>query len=118
MQTYATSENIKKSLLTYLTFRKPLLINSECILNLDKEKEGAQLEEIYVVPLFMKPGRQMYACSLPNGADEPSYYVSSLVVKKREEEVPVITKDIKQKKVERTFQKQNSVFKDWREDTE
>jgi len=66
----------------------------------------------------MKPGRQMYACSLPNGINEPTYYVSSLVVKKREEEVPVITKDIKQKKVERSFQKHNSVFKDWREDSE
>ena len=46
------------------------------------------------------------------------FYPIKLIVKKREEDPPVITREIKQKKVQRVFEKHNSVFKDWKEDTE
>jgi hypothetical protein len=41
-----------------------------------------------------------------------------MIVKKREEDPPAIPREIKQKKVQRMFEKVNSVFKDWKEDTE
>jgi len=39
-------------------------------------------------------------------------------VKKREEDPRAIPREIKQKKVQRMFEKVNSVFKDWKEDNE
>lgn len=58
----------------------------------------------------------MFAFPQTNGSY--NYYASKMIVKKREEDPPTISREIKQKKVERMFEKVNSVFKDWKEDTE
>ena len=45
-----------------MIYRNSQLVNPEGILNLDRMNEGALL---YVIPVFMKPGKQLYVVSLP-----------------------------------------------------
>jgi hypothetical protein len=66
----------------------------------------------------MKPGHQRLMFAFPQTNGSYNYYASKMIVKKREEDPPTISREIKQKKVERMFEKVNSVFKDWKEDTE
>jgi len=44
---------------------------------------------------------------------QPVYYVTRLLNLKREEEIKVIRKTFKALKIDRHFEKHNSVFKDW-----
>jgi len=59
---YGSSHGVKKCLIENLIYRNSQLVNPEGILNLDRMNEGALL---YVIPVFMKPGKQLYVVSLP-----------------------------------------------------
>lgn len=60
-------------------------------------------EAIYVIPMFMRPGRQFFVCGLPQKDGKYQFYPSKLIVKKREEDPPLLTREVKQKKIERKF---------------
>jgi hypothetical protein len=59
---YSTSGGIKKCLIKNLGFRCPQLVNADIILEMDLPERSQQ---IYVIPMFMKPGKQIYVVQLP-----------------------------------------------------
>jgi hypothetical protein len=102
---YASAEGVKRCLVKNLTFRRPHLVNAELINTRDESAE------IYVLPMFCKPGKQIYAIK-----KDTDIYLHSFVAIKRSEEVPVQCKEIKSAVVKRTFEKKSSVFSGWKED--
>ena len=54
--------------------------------------------------------------SVPDEEGDLQFFSHKLVSAKREEQPPVIVKTLKTTLVERSFKKELSVFKDWRED--
>jgi hypothetical protein len=68
--------------------------------------------------MFMKPGKQFYAVSIPQADGTVKYYTHQLIVNKRDEDPPLYSKHIKSNLVARRFQKEFSVWKDWKEDTQ
>ena len=76
-------------------------------------------EQIYVIPAFFKPGRNLLVAALPNDRFQtPNYYVTRLLNLKREEDPIVHQKNLKVVQISRHYEKHKSVFKDWIEDTE
>ena len=63
-QAFGTSDDIKRVLLQSLVYRKPLLVNAECILELDVDPQFR--DKIYVAPLFLKPGQQRIMTAIPH----------------------------------------------------
>lgn len=74
---YGSSHGVKKCLIENLTYRNSQLVNPEGILNLDRMNEGAPL---YVIPVFMKPGKQLYVVSLPLPDGTVHYYSNQVIV--------------------------------------
>ena len=63
----------------------------------------------------MPAGKHTY---LVKNMETLDYTMHSTICDFRTEDPPVLIKDLSQKRVERVFNKENSVFKDWKEDTE
>lgn len=98
-----------------LHWKEPQLFNIEA---LHHRNDGSD-EQIYVIPAFLKPGRNLLVAALPDEQYKtPVYYVTRLLNLKREEEIKVIQKKLKVIQINRHFEKHNSVFKDWIQDTD
>lgn len=94
-------------------------MNTDAIFNIDKIFDDDDLTHIYVIPLFMKPGKQHYVVSYPRKEQFlPTYYTHQLIIKRRDEDPPAQAKQMKTSLVQRSFSKQNSVFNNWKEDTD
>jgi len=50
--------------------------------------------------------------------EHPNYFPHKIIVKNRDEEIPIHVKISNRKHIVRVFKKEHSVFKDWKEDTE
>ena len=73
-------------------------------------------EEIYVLPCFIKNGRQFFV--IQPGDTAESIYLQRSVVNYREEDVPPYTGSTFKSQVVRVFKKETSVFRNWRQDNE
>ena len=119
-----------------LVFKRPHLINYELMFNVDRS---------YVIPIFIKPGRTHFfvrdafdinyttdilhrrrvsvqgsLLSENNSTDANQgyrYYYSRHIIPVREEPIPKISKKMKRTFKVSKFQKEYSVFRDWKEDT-
>eukprot|EP00347_Sterkiella_histriomuscorum_P002614 403367462 len=93
-----------------LKYKKAQFINNQLLDNVDLKSE-----QIYVYPTFMRPGRNVF---LVKTQDELSnFHLLKCISPLREEEIPIFIKGSKIKVQQRVFKKDNSVFKDWKEDT-
>ncbi len=86
--------------------------------DLDNLSEEEQKEkQVYCFPSFLKQGKQTVVIGYPNAYDDIEFFIHRIVVRQREEEIPVFTKKLRMKSTQRRFDKQMSIFKDWQEDT-
>ena len=60
-------------------FKKPVLLNAQCVLTADFEK-------IFVLPVFIRPGRQFYVIKSGIGTETISLFKS--IIGYREEQIP------------------------------
>lgn len=74
-------------------------------------KESTRHEEVWILPVFIPAGKHSYFVRA-----EEEHFAHKLLSPFREEDIPILTKASKFKSVERKFKKENSVFRDWRED--
>lgn len=65
----------------------------------------------------MKPGKHIFAVAHPDEFGEPEFFIHKIIVRQREEDIPLYTKPIKIKKTTRAFSKFNTVFREWLDDT-
>ncbi len=118
---YVTMDDIKTVIIREMRFRQPNFINVELISNLEdairQDPIERQMNQVYVFPAFIKPGRQIYAVAYPDERRNPSFFVHKLIVKPREELVPHFVKETKISKVGRQFDKNKTIFREWRVDT-
>jgi len=103
-----------------LAFKKPNLINYELL---------TDLESTYVLPIFIKPGRNHFFIRDTEEIDEenqesssqeeggPPFFYSRHIVKVRDEPIPKISKQLEKELTSKNFSKEHSVFRDWKEDT-
>jgi hypothetical protein len=75
-------------------------------------ESGKHNEEVWVLPVFIPAGKHSYFVRA-----DGEHFAHKLLAPFREEDIPVLTKASKLKTVERKFKKENSVFREWREDT-
>lgn len=88
-------------------------------LNLYPELDDKLQEKVYVYADFIAPGNHN-ASILYNSNEDPSMatkniYTTIINAKPREHKIDLKYKKIKQFRVERVFQKEASMFKDWKE---
>jgi hypothetical protein len=113
MQEYLNSyfENWKDVVWSNLKFKKPNLVNA----NLNCIMHG---EPFYVYPCFMKSGKQYFNVQERPQGEPPINYVQSCISKFRTEEIPMYRKTFKTSIIERTFNKDKSVFAKWIKDNQ
>lgn len=68
-----------------------------------------------MLPVFLPAGKHTY---LVKNLKSHDYTMHQVICDFRTEDPPVLIKELKNKTVHRVFNKDNSVFKDWKEDTE
>ena len=94
-----------------------MLINSQMAF---EELESQHSSKIYVIPLFLPPGKHSILISQKDRFEpEKSCHLvlQNLIVEPREEPIRHFCKIAKNKKIELpVFNKEKSVFKDWKED--
>ena len=96
----------------YLEYRKPFLVDAY---QLNSKKYSAHCPNLYVLPVFMPAGKHTY---LVKNLATREYTMHQTICDFRTEDPPVLIKELSYKIVERVFNKDNSVFKDWKEDTD
>ena len=89
---------------------------------MDKDLENLSEEEqrnkqTYCFPSFWKQGKHIVVIGYPDSYDDLEFFIHRVVIRQREEEIPVYTKKTKMKTTTRKFNKNVSSFKDWQEDT-
>ena len=96
----------------YLEYRKPFLVDAY---QLNSRKYSQRCPNLYVLPVFMPAGKHTY---LVKNMDTLQYTMHQTICDYRTEDPPILIKDLHYKQMQRVFNKDNSVFKDWKEDTE
>lgn len=91
-------------------------MNPELLDALDKGEASDERHKIYVLAQFFKPGKSAYVTCLPDSANDLQIFTHKFVSVKREESPPVHSKTYKTTLVQRVFNKDRSVFGDWRQD--
>ena len=118
---YSSSEDIKRIIIRDMLYPKMQFINADLILNLDNNAEDydRELNKVYAFVQLMKPGRQMYAMCVPEDDKElgMTYFTHKTIIHKREEDVNLFVKAVKINTNVRKFNRETSVFKDWKVDT-
>jgi len=77
------------------------------------DSEELSTPEVFVYPCFMKPGRHKFFVY----DKQNEYYLHRMLAPIRIENIPSNIKEIKSSIHERRFEKHNSVFRDFVEDT-
>lgn len=65
----------------------------------------------------MKPGKQIYAIAYPDEKGVPSYFIHKIIVRPREEAVPHFVKDTKTSIHGLAFDRNKTIWREWRLDT-
>ena len=115
---YSGIDDVKRAILRDLRYSKMQMINPELMLNIENQDADFDQDanEVYVFAAFMRPGKQFYSVCLSDAENDLQYFTHKMVVKKREEDIPLFVKEIKNRVIVRVFEKNNSVFKEWTED--
>jgi len=115
-----------ESLAEELYYKKPFMGNGELLKSVQHPEE----EQLYVYPCFIRPGKQNYVViqedELANQTEErvelpddtSSYYFHKSMVENRMEEAISFNKPMKMGTKENLFRLENSVFKNWKQDTQ
>ena len=91
------------------------------MLNIDKYDydNSRSYNQVYCFVEFMKPGRQTYVTCLPEESDDcvdndMTYFTHRTIINVRDEDVPIFVKAEKSHINVRSFNKDNSVFREWK----
>ena len=108
-----------------LYYKKPFMGNGELL----KSVQHPEVEQLYVYPCFIRPGKQNYIViqdddlanqreeiELPE--DETCYYFHKAIVENRLEDVHPFSKPMKMGVKENVFRLDTSVFKKWKQDSQ
>ena len=83
------------------------------------EEVDLRKEDLYVFVTFAYPGQHVYYVQDPvNTVQDQNQFVNKCIIPLREEDVPIHEKVNRFKVQQRVFKKENSVFKEWKEDTQ
>lgn len=97
-----------------LRYQNPVVINADRKDLLEKNKEGLPAK-VFVLPAFMHTGKQNFLISMQTPENGVKHYLSTKLIRHREEPVPLIVKR-RRKVVKSKFDKTSSVFSTWRQD--
>jgi len=139
------TQNWRYTIKTHCRFKQPSMVNFEILDQLKAAFDPSAFEDkLYVFPCFAKPGKNYYMVRLdpPSagstrqldltskdlsssirdsfGAENEASsecFAHSIITPYRTEDLPGFVKQSRSQKVERTFNKNNSVFKEWKQDT-
>jgi len=84
----------------------------------ESDDEDVKIPKVYVYPMFMKPGRQLFLVQNNNEDGDRQNWLHKFIAPQRIDKIPLYNKPHKTLIKTRAFDKHNSVFKMWIDDTE